>query len=103
MKQNDPINLSAFGQHLMDRRKFLRDTASLVGSFSLVNLLQNDGLMAADVVSGQSSHKTPIRPIIDPNNPYAPRPAHFDSQAKKLLIIFCGGAVSHIDTFDYKP
>ncbi|MEM9158158.1 MAG: DUF1501 domain-containing protein [Verrucomicrobiota bacterium] len=98
----DPIKLSAFGQHLLDRRRFLRDTASLVGGFSLLNLLSSDGLLAAEA-SGLSSDKSPIRPQIDPNNPYAPRPAHFDASANKLLIIFCAGAVSHIDTFDYKP
>ena len=102
MKNPDPINLSAFGQQLLDRRKFLKDTASLMGSFSLMSLLQNDGLLGSDV-AGQSSDKTPIRPIIDPKNPYAAREPHFDASAKKLLIIFCAGAVSHIDTFDYKP
>jgi len=102
MKKDDPINLSAFGQHLLDRRKFLRDTASLVGSFSLINLLQNDGLLASEK-AGLSSDKAPIRPQIDPNNPYEPRPPHFDPAAKQLLIIFCAGAVSHVDTFDYKP
>ena len=102
MTPDDPLNLSLFGQQLLDRRKFLRDTASLVGSFSLLNLLSHDGLMAAEV-AGQSSAKTPIRPIIDPSNPYAPRSPHFDPAAKQLLIIFCAGAVSHVDTFDYKP
>jgi len=102
MKNDDPVNLSLFGQQLLDRRKFLRDTASLMGSFSLLNLLSNDGLMAADV-AGQSSGQSPIRPIIDPSKPYAPRDPHFDPAAKQLLIIFCAGAVSHVDTFDYKP
>ncbi|MBK1878606.1 DUF1501 domain-containing protein [Pelagicoccus mobilis] len=101
MNKPDPTKLSLFGQHLLDRRKFLRDTASLVGSFSLLNLLQNDGLLASEI--GLSSDKTPIRPVIDPNNPYASRPPHFDPAAKQLLIIFCAGAVSHVDTFDYKP
>ena len=41
--------------------------------------------------------------MIDPNNPYLSRSPHFETPAKQLLIIFCAGAVSHIDTFDYKP
>ena len=45
----------------------------------------------------------PIRPIIDPASPHAPRPVHFDAKAKQVLMIFCSGAVSHLDTFDYKP
>jgi hypothetical protein len=101
MNNTDPINLSAIGQHLMDRRKFLRNTASLMGSFSLMQLLQKDGLLGS--TAGMSSDKTPIRPVIDPQNPYAARPPHFDAAAKQLLVIFCAGAVSHVDTFDYKP
>ena len=47
--------------------------------------------------------KTPIRPGIDPDDPFAPREAHFNGAAKQVLVIFCPGAVSHVDTFDYKP
>ncbi|NRB74676.1 MAG: DUF1501 domain-containing protein, partial [Verrucomicrobiales bacterium] len=45
----------------------------------------------------------PIRPDIDPDNPYLPRQGHFQGAAKQVLVIFCPGAVSHVDTFDYKP
>ena len=30
-------------------------------------------------------------------------PPHFTPKAKRVLQIFCPGAVSHLDTFDYKP
>ena len=43
------------------------------------------------------------RPKIDPDNPYSSRDPHFDPPAKQVLVIFCPGAVSHVDTFDYKP
>src|SRR5438132_578075 len=33
----------------------------------------------------------------------APRKPHFAPKAKRVLTIFCSGAVSHLDTFDYKP
>ncbi|MEO6786359.1 MAG: DUF1501 domain-containing protein, partial [Chthoniobacteraceae bacterium] len=39
----------------------------------------------------------------DPKNPYAPRPPHFPAKATQVLVIYCPGAVSHVDTFDYKP
>ncbi len=39
----------------------------------------------------------------DPANPLAPRKPHFAPKAKRVLTIFCSGAVSHVDTFDYKP
>ena len=40
---------------------------------------------------------------IDASNPYASRKSHFDARAKQVLVIYCPGAVSHVDTFDYKP
>jgi len=58
-------------------------------------------MLAADAkpVSG----KAPIRPLIDRNNPHAARKPHFEHAAKQVLVIYCPGAVSHVDTFDYKP
>ncbi|HLJ56208.1 MAG TPA: DUF1501 domain-containing protein [Chthonomonadaceae bacterium] len=38
-----------------------------------------------------------------PANPLARRPPHFEPKAKRVIQIFCPGAVSHIDTFEYKP
>ena len=43
------------------------------------------------------------RPKIDPANPYAPRKPHFEAKAKNVIVVFCSGALSHVDTFDYKP
>ncbi|MEC9055321.1 MAG: DUF1501 domain-containing protein, partial [Verrucomicrobiota bacterium] len=50
-----------------------------------------------------SSEKPPIRPDIDSDQPYAPRGGHFPAAAKQVLVVYCPGAVSHVDTFDYKP
>ena len=36
-------------------------------------------------------------------NPVAPRAPHFPPKAKRVIQIFCPGAVSQLDTFDYKP
>jgi hypothetical protein len=58
-------------------------------------LMQRDGLIAAG--------KTARRPDIDPQHPYAPRASHFPAKAKRVLVIFCSGACSQLDTFDYKP
>lgn len=41
--------------------------------------------------------------MIDPSQPYAPRPPHFPAKAKRVVMLFCSGALSHVDTFDYKP
>ena len=36
-------------------------------------------------------------------NPLAPRPGHFPARAKRVIFLFMGGGVSHLDSFDYKP
>jgi Protein of unknown function (DUF1501) len=82
---------------LLDRRNFLGNTATGLGSIALAHLLSSAGL------SGRKIDETPIRPVIDPANPNAARTAHFAPAAKNVLVIFCAGACSQIDTFDYKP
>ena len=94
-------HISSHGRALLNRRDFLRQSGMAMGGIGLTQLLAQDGLLASDnlTVSG----KTPIRPQIDPNNPYTPRASHFPAAAKQVLVIYCPGAVSHVDTFDYKP
>ena len=29
--------------------------------------------------------------------------SHFHAKAKNVIVVFCSGAISHVDTFDYKP
>ena len=36
-------------------------------------------------------------------HPLAPRPGHFPTKAKHLIVFFMTGGLSHLDTFDYKP
>ena len=78
----------------LDRRRFLDTTLQGLGSIALTSLLSRDGLLGAS---------SPVRPRIDPAHPYAPRQPHFEPKAKRVLLIFCTGALSHVDTFDYKP
>ncbi|QDU39504.1 hypothetical protein Mal4_38490 [Maioricimonas rarisocia] len=94
-------HLSPQGRRLLDRRSFLGTAGLSTAGLALAGLLKADGLLAGDAPA--AGGKVPIRPEIDPNNPYAPRPAHFEMPAKQVLVIFCPGAVSHVDTFDYKP
>ena len=88
-------NLSPHGQHLLQRRDFLRSGISTLGGLSLPLLLAKQGALAAPA--------GPWRPSIDPARPFAPRLGHHDAKAEQLLILFCAGAVSHLDSFDYKP
>ncbi|MEM7699355.1 MAG: DUF1501 domain-containing protein [Verrucomicrobiota bacterium] len=99
---NESENVSAKGRQLLDRRSFMSQAGFTFGGLGLAQLLAKDGLLGADDPTAFSG-KTPIRPDIDPDRPYSPRAAHFDMPAKRVLMIFCPGAVSHVDTFDYKP
>lgn len=83
-------------QHF-DRRGFLSNIATSAGGIALAQLLAREGLFAAD------DKPKPIRPRIDSARPFAARQPHFPAKAEQVLIIFCAGAVSHLDTFDYKP
>ncbi len=96
------MNLHSLFHPLLDRRRFLQDAATSLGSMALVSLLQRDGLMGlqpGDSTSGSTSDS----PIVDPANPYAPRPSHFPAKAQRVIVVFCAGAVSQLETWDYKP
>ncbi|WP_437222183.1 DUF1501 domain-containing protein [Planctomicrobium sp. SH661] len=90
--------------HLLNRRGFLSETVSGLSSIAFSMILAQQGLLssargAVPSVSGSS----PIRPRIDPGHPFAARDPHFPAAAKNVLVIFCSGACSQLDTFDYKP
>ena len=79
---------------LLDRRQFLGRSGTGLASTALASLLSQEQLLA---------DSAPIRPTIDPSRPFAARAAHHDAAAKNVLVIFCSGACSQVDTFDYKP
>ncbi|MCA9267448.1 MAG: DUF1501 domain-containing protein, partial [Planctomycetales bacterium] len=89
--------LSVDGHRLLDRRRFLGDAAGGLGAVALASLLSRDRLLAATAERG------PIRPRIDPQAPLAARGAHYAPRAKQVLVIFCSGACSQLETWDYKP
>src|SRR5205809_3187177 len=71
--------LSHAGRALLDRRNFLAHTAGGLSGIALASLC--------------AAEERGIRP-------HGP---HFQPKAKRVLHIFCSGACSHLDTFDYKP
>lgn len=92
------------GRHLLDRRRFLGHSATALSGIALSTLLAEQNLLAADQQEPRTvGGKSPIRPQIDPGHPFAPRDSHFPAAAKNVLVIFCSGACSQVDTFDYKP
>jgi hypothetical protein len=87
-------HLSHAGRRLLDRRAFLQCGGTGLGGIALAALLDEQRLRAAE---------PPIRPRVDPSRPFAPRPPHFPARAKNVVVVFCSGALSHVDSFDFKP
>ena len=100
---NHAEHISPQGRALLNRRGFLQQTGMALGGIGLARLLASEGLLAAAVDPSAFTGKQPVRPNIDPDHPYAPRAPHFAAAAEQVLVIYCPGAVSHVDTFDYKP
>ena len=69
------------------RRHMIR---SLVGGSLLLPGILSE-LLADDSTSGKSQH------------PLAPKRPHFEPKAKRVILLFSSGGVSHMDTFDHKP
>ncbi len=69
---------------LTNRRGFLTRSAAGLGSIALASLMARGSPALAD-------------------SPHAARPAHRPGGAKNVIVVFCSGALSHVDTFDYKP
>jgi uncharacterized protein (DUF1501 family) len=84
---NDPIRSCP---RRIDRRRFLSGTVNSLSAIALTSLLDEEQAI------GES-------PRIDPARPYAPRQPHFAAKAKNVIVVFCSGAISQVDTFDYKP
>ncbi len=74
----------------LNRRGFLSNAATALSSIALLDLLSKDRLLAD-------------QPVIDPSQPFAPRVTHYPAKAKNVVVIFCAGAVSQLETWDYKP
>ena len=81
---------------LLNRRRFLGHTGTALGGIALANLLDNDGKLRA-------AEGTQFRPRIGPESPLAARTPEFAPKAKQVLVLFCSGACSHVDTWDFKP
>jgi hypothetical protein len=76
------------------RRRFLHQSSTGLSAIAIASLLQQ---------SLRGDERQPLRPQIDPARPFAARNTHHTPAAKNVLVIFCAGACSQIDTFDYKP
>lgn len=92
-----PLPAPPIGRRLLNRRAFLHDAAAGLQGVALASLLSQQGLLTA----GDAAETW--RPAIDPAAPLAPRPPHVEPRVKQVLMLFCSGACSQLDTWDYKP
>jgi hypothetical protein len=87
--------LSNAGRWLLNRRNFLRHGGTGLSGVALLALLGEHKLLGTP--------PSPVRPQWSPEHPNAPRAPHFAPKARNVLVIFCSGACSHLETWDYKP
>ena len=70
---------------LISRRSLLKSAAGGFGYLALAGLLGHETARATSAV-----------------NPLAPRAPHFPAKAKRIIFVFMEGAMSGVDTFEYK-
>ena len=58
------------------------------------------GHLALAGMLGQASRKPPARAR---SHPLAAKPPHFKAKATRIIFLFMQGAISQMDTFEYKP
>jgi hypothetical protein len=78
-------------QKFANRRDFLKKAGAGFGLLALADLLQGDGLLAAETDAARAL------------NPMAPLQPHFAPKAKSIIWLFMEGAPSSVDLFDPKP
>jgi hypothetical protein len=85
----------------LHRRRWLLESTTGLAGIALASLLRGED-PRRETSSASDSYRA-VRPKIDPANPYAARRSHFAPKARNVLVIFCAGAVSQLETWDYKP
>src|SRR3982751_6011195 len=76
---------------LFSRRQALKSTGTGFGYLALAGLLwQNSATCAAATVAGAAG-------------PLAAKLPHFPAKAKRIIFLFMQGAISQMDTWEYKP
>jgi hypothetical protein len=86
-KQEMP-NMSNHQSLNVGRRAILRSAGAGFGYLALAGLLGEAAAKAAET---------------NPPSPLGPKPPHFKPKAKRIIFVFMEGAMSGVDTFDYKP
>ncbi len=87
--------LSNAGRWMLDRREFLRNSGTGLSGLALLSLLDEQRVLGDE--------RDPIRPQLSSERPCAARAPHLRPKAKSVVVIFCSGACSQLETWDYKP
>jgi len=82
--------MSNYNPLFTSRRSLLRSAGAGFGYVALAGLLGSTAPMANAETR-------------DPANPLAPKRPNFKPQAKRIIFLFMEGAMSGMDTFEYKP
>ncbi|MCD8534746.1 MAG: DUF1501 domain-containing protein [Verrucomicrobia bacterium] len=85
--------MSILNTNNLSQRDFLRHTATGLSHIALLQLLNRDGFIR---------HGTCEEISQNDSNPYAARTPMNAPAAQNVLVIFCSGACSQLETFDYK-
>ena len=74
----------------------LGSSSSIVGASSAISAAGWEGLRWSALLREDRVRASGVDPL-------APKPTHHPAKARNVIHIFCTGAVSHLDTWDYKP
>lgn len=92
MNPYSTLSSHAMPRPIYSRRDFLRRTSSGFGAMALSALL---GSYAPSLLAATKASARP--------NPLQPKAPHFPARAKNVIFLYMEGAVSQVDSFDYKP
>ena len=88
----DPHSYSSAIASRLSRRQVLKAGSAGFGYLALAALLGKSHATAA----AAATDAPPISPL-------APKAPHFPAKAKRIIFLFMQGAISQMDTFEYKP
>jgi hypothetical protein len=81
---------------LLSKRELLRSAGAGFGWLALAGMFGRNGSCRAAGVPNTAVGSSSAGPL-------APRAGHFPARAKRIIFLFMEGAMSHVDTFEYKP
>ncbi|MBL9169734.1 MAG: DUF1501 domain-containing protein [Verrucomicrobiales bacterium] len=91
MKPNHSSTL--FLDPRLSRRELLRRASNGFGAMAMAALLGGKASSVQAALNGVASARRPLEP----------GPSHFPGKARSVIFLFMEGAVSQVDSFDYKP